>query len=544
MAALLWAIVAGSAASALSAPPETVPTLDTLLTHGADLEKRRDWRHAADVYERALRMHGERPELRQRWRFAEQRHNLCRRYHDVSFTRDMLALPLDSAVELYVEVLRKIDSYYVDPIDPDRLIRAGYRQLAIALDESCFQERCVRKEAKPALARLSEALAIRPATRIGDVAAAAAEVREAARIANPYLTHPTAVVLEFLAAACETLDPYSLHLSPQRLKDLYSAIDGNFVGLGVEVRGDKAGLRIAAVLPNSPASEGGLQDGDVVTSIDGKTLVGLAAEEAANLLQGADGSSVRLTVRRDPSPIPLSFVLLRREVIVNSVASCKPLTEAPGVGYLKLASFQKQTAAEVRGALIDLQQKTPVRSLVLDLRGNPGGLLDAAVQVAEQFIGKGVMVRTRGRAWGQSWDHEGQQPTPWRFPLAVLIDGDSASASEILAGAVKDHRRGWLIGTRSYGKGSVQSIFPLQSCRTGLRLTTARFFSPNNRPYEWVGVEPDVVVKRPAVGTFGEEAAPPREPSAVADAQLATAVRILTGSATTNANPSVADPGR
>jgi carboxyl-terminal processing protease len=521
----VWLLV-GAALVAADPPAAAPPPLETLVLHARTLEKELRWQQAADVYERALRLHGERPDLRECWRTAEQRHNLCRRYHDPSFTRDLLELTTEAALELDLEILRKIDAYYVEPVDHDRLVKAGYRQLATALDEPCFIERCVRPEAKGSLNQLRAILEHRPLLPIQSSAAAVEEAREAARLAEPFFNKPTGVVLEFISAACETLDPYSSHLSPQRLRDLYAMIDGNFVGLGVEVRGEKAGLKIVSVVPESPAANAGLQDGDVITQVDDKPLKGLPAEESANLLQGPDGSTVKIVVERD-AKAAIRYSLVRREVVVHSVAACELLDPARRVAYLKLGSFQKQTAAEVRDAILKLSQPTPIAGLVLDLRGNPGGLLDSAVQVANQFIGEGVMVRTRGRAWGQSWNHEVAVEPLWKFPLAVLVDGDSASASEILAGAIRDHRRGVLVGTRTYGKGSVQSIFPLQSQRTGLRLTTAKFFSPSDQPFELVGVQPDVVVPRRIVDAFGEEEPAPKRPTPAKDGQLAAALKAL-----------------
>jgi carboxyl-terminal processing protease len=521
----IWLSV--GAALVAADPPATAPPLESLVLHARTLEKESRWQQAADVYERALRLHGERPDVRECWRTAEQRHNLSRRYHDPSFAHDLLELPTESALELQQEILRKIDAYYVEQVDHDRLVRAGYRQLATALSEPCFVDRCVRPELKGSLDQLRTILAHRPLAPISDATGAVEEAREAARLAEPYFSRPTGVVLEFISAACETLDPYSSHLSPQRLRDLYAMIDGNFVGLGVEVRGEKNGLRILSVVPDSPAAKAGVQEGDVITDVDGRTLKGMPTEEAANTLQGPDGSAVRLVVERGGKG-GVCFSLIRREVVVHSVTASEIIDASRRLAYVKLASFQKQTATEVRTAINKLSQPTPLGGLILDLRGNPGGLLDSAVQVANQFVGEGVMVRTRGRAWGQSWNHEVAAQPMWRFPLAVLVDGDSASASEILAGAIRDHRRGVLVGTRTYGKGSVQSIFPLQSQRTGLRLTTAKFFSPNDHAFELVGVQPDVVVPRRIIDAFGEEEPAPKRPTLDKDGQLAAAVRALT----------------
>ena len=180
------------------------------------------------------------------------------------------------------------------------------------------------------------------------------------------------------------------------------------------------------------------------------------------------------------------------------------LDASAGIATLKLTSFQKTTAADLEAALRKLDA-AGMRSLVIDLRGNPGGLLSAAVDVADLFLERGLVVATRGRSPDEDFNYSAGRPGTWRMPLVLLIDGDSASSSEIFAGAIRDHRRGSIVGSRSYGKGSIQGIFPLDAAGVGMRLTTAKFFSPHGLPYSGVGVEPDVPVQtvaRPVDGTF------------------------------------------
>jgi carboxyl-terminal processing protease len=195
--------------------------------------------------------------------------------------------------------------------------------------------------------------------------------------------------------------------------------------------------------------------------------------------------------------------MVRRHVEVESVGNVKMVDHAQGVGYLQLSGFQKSSTEELDQAIRGLR-KQGLRALVIDLRGNPGGLLNVAVEIAERFIDRGVIVSTRGRAPGQSQVYRANARAVWTMPLYVLIDHDSASASEILAGALKDHRRAVVVGERSYGKGSVQSIFALRAAPAGLKLTTAKFYSPRSRPYSEQGVEPDITVAvraKPIEGT-------------------------------------------
>lgn len=202
------------------------------------------------------------------------------------------------------------------------------------------------------------------------------------------------------------------------------------------------------------------------------------------------------------------------------------IDRAAGIARVKLTSFQKTTAADLRAALGRLDA-AGMRALVLDLRGNPGGLLSAAVDVADVFLDRGLVVATRGRSPEEDFNYSAGRTGTWRMPLVVVIDGDSASSSEILAGAIRDHRRGTIVGSRSYGKGSIQGIFPLEAAGVGMRLTTAKFFSPRGLPFSGVGVEPDVPVVTAARPIDGSEVA-----VAQTDAALAAAVDVARRSVT------------
>lgn len=502
--------------------PTRAPERAVLVDRALDLERKQLWQQAADLYQRALRYYPDDAELRDRWHTAEQIYSLSRRYHDVSFQADLLTLPESEALALYREVLSKIQTHYVREVHLRDLVMAGYRTLDLALDRPVFQATNLSGLPAETLKLLDAKLeqAARSVGVIRTLGDAAAQARRASRICAAYgCKHSAAAILEFTSGACETLDPYSTQLSPNRLLELYSIIDGNFVGLGIEVRGEDGGLRIIEVLPDSPAQAAGLKDGETIIAIDGVALAGLNSEDAANRLQGKEGSSVRLDVRGAESERAVDVV--RREVIVHSVREARML-DVPGTGYIRIESFQKNTLSELEAALADLDAKG-MQNLIIDLRGNPGGLLDVSLDVVNLFIGEGVLVSTKGRAWGQNWSHNAK-PGPVRaLPLAVLVDGDSASASEIFASAIQDHRRGVVVGTRSYGKGSVQSIFPLSTAQTGLRLTTALFFSPDGKRLQNVGIEPDVVVHR-GEDSLGEEPPIPRNRSLATDSQLRAAV--------------------
>ncbi len=318
--------------------------------------------------------------------------------------------------------------------------------------------------------------------------------------------------MEFVFGTCDALpDEYTAYLTPDKLDDMFAIIDGNFVGLGVELKLDPLGLRLVGVIRGGPAATAGLKAGDRIVAVGGKSVKGLGLDEAAGRLQGAEGTRVAISVvRADASQ--QDYHLIRRHVEVESVTQAKMLPNSGGVGYIQLAGFQKSSTEEVDRAIGQLRRQG-MKSLVLDLRGNPGGLLNVAVDIADRFVDQGVIVSTQGRAPGQSQVYRARPDKPFAMPLVVLIDRDSASASEILAGALQELHRATIVGDHaSYGKGSVQSIFELRSVPAGLKLTTAKFYSPNDRPYHKQGVEPDrkVVVR-----------AKPTAPSAV-DAESET----------------------
>jgi carboxyl-terminal processing protease len=329
------------------------------------------------------------------------------------------------------------------------------------------------------------------------------------------------VILEFVYGACDSLDDYSTCLTPDRLNDLYAVIDGNFVGIGVELRSDDEGLLVVNTLAGSPAAEAGIRGGDHIVGIESKSTVGLPTDEAANRLQGAEGTQVQIWLRSPGDAQPRRLVLRRRSVEVQSVSMVQMISPNEGIGYVQLTGFQKTSLHELERAVASLERQG-MRTLILDLRGNPGGLLTSAVDIGDRFLTEGTIVSTRGRADGQTHTYKAQRGNTWTFPLVVLIDGESASASEILAGAIQDNRRGTIVGVRSFGKGSVQSIFPLDSLDAGVRLTTAKFFSPRGRAYSHQGVSPDIDVQRDTAWRPGGTTITHLDPSN--DPQLAAAL--------------------
>ena len=511
-------------------PPDPLPSdPDAVLQRALQLERKHSWSAAIDVYDQALEQWPSRTEFTHRRSLCETHYRIVRRYQDQSFRQVLLKLPRERALALYDELLERIESHYVDPVPLEPLVRRGLDNLEVALRDANFLETNVGRASPERVARLRDGLRkVRTRLSIADREAAESQVLATCDLARQTLGLGEApVILEFTYGACDALDDYTSYLTPDKLDDLYAMIDGNFVGLGIELKLDGEGLRLVGVIRGGPASEAGLKVGDQITHVAGRAVKGLSLDEAANRLQGTEGSLVDIQVLR-PDGSSRTFNMSRRHVEVESVNNAAIVDPKAGVGYVQLNGFQKSSAEELDKAIVKLRSRG-MRTLVLDLRGNPGGLLNVAVEIAERFIDRGVIVSTRGRAPGQSQVYRAGDRAVWKMPLYVLIDHDSASASEILAGALKEHQRAVVLGERSYGKGSVQSIFSLRTAPAGLKLTTAKFYSPKSRPYSEQGVEPDIAVrvaaKPTAVEGKGSGAEPFKETDPKDDPVVDQAVR-------------------
>jgi len=295
----------------------------------------------------------------------------------------------------------------------------------------------------------------------------------------------------------ETLDPHSRYLNPQALDDLESSTSGDYNGLGIEVIEREGKIVVNKVLPDSPAQQKGILKDDQITEINNNVLKGLTLDESLNLLRGGAGDKVKLALIRAEQP-QMVIRLNRAKIHVNSTIF--QLLEGQ-IGYIKIEQFQVETASEIEQALKSFQHKHHPRlnGLVLDLRDNPGGVLSAAIEVADLFISSGIIVSTKGRdSLANSVYYATKGDILSGAPIVVLINNGSASASEIVAGALQDHKRGLLMGTRSFGKGSVQTVWDLGG-GGGIKLTTARYYTPSERTIQGGGIIPDVEV---FAGTF------------------------------------------
>jgi carboxyl-terminal processing protease len=471
---------------------DPIATLD----RGQEFERRRNWSAAIQVYRDATIKWPSRSEFRSRLRLAEMHQRLVRRYQDGSFRDILLRLSREKAFDLFDELVERIEIHYVDAVALEPLIRRGFDNLEVALRDPKFAFLTINAPNHPAdrVDWLRDQLrARREALFVPDRETARDQVVLACDLARQALgIAPAPIILEFVFGCCDALpDDYTAYLTPDKLDDMLATIDGNFVGLGVELKNDDAGLKLVGVIRGGPAFDAGLKPGDRIVAVAGQSVKGLGLDDAAGRLQGSEGTSVDISVLR-PDGATKVFRLVRRHVEVESVGQAKLIEPGSVVGYIQLTGFQKSSTEELDRAISRLKRQG-MQYLVLDLRGNPGGLLNVSVEIADRFVDQGVIVSTRGRAPGQTQVYRAKPDKPYTMPLAVLIDRDSASASEILAGALQELKRAVVIGDRSYGKGSVQSIFELKSAPAGLKLTTAKFYSPRNRAYSEAGVTPDIL---------------------------------------------------
>ena len=288
------------------------------------------------------------------------------------------------------------------------------------------------------------------------------------------------------------LDPHSSYLNADRFKDMQVQTRGEFGGLGIEVTMENGYVKVVSPIDDTPAARADMKAGDFITQIDGEPVLGLTLSEAVDKMRGKVGSEIKLEVRREGEPEALNITIIRDVIKITSV---KHRTEGDA-GYIRITTFSQNTTPGLKKAVKELKEELgdKLSGYVLDLRNNPGGLLDQAIDVSDAFLEKGEIVSTRGR---NEQDTKRDNATPGDLfdgkPVVVLINGGSASASEIVAGALQDHKRAIVMGTKSFGKGSVQTVMPLPGYGA-MRLTTARYYTPSGRSIQAQGIEPDIIV--------------------------------------------------
>ncbi|MEP1231483.1 MAG: S41 family peptidase [Litorimonas sp.] len=332
-----------------------------------------------------------------------------------------------------------------------------------------------------------------------------------ARVRNDYVegVNDSELIEEAINGMLQSLDPHSSYLSPKNFKDFQVNTSGQYGGLGMEVTMEEGFVKVVAPIDDTPAKRSGIKAGDFITEIEGKSLLGQSLDEIIEILRGKPGEPITITVAREGVDDTLEFTLVR-EIIKRQIVRYEV---KDGLAYIRISQFNEKAsdglATAINSVRGELGGKIP--GIILDLRGNPGGRLDQSIKVSSAFLDGGEVVSTRGRKASDKDSYKGERGELAKgVPLVVLIDGASASASEIVAGAVQDRERGIIMGMTSFGKGSVQSIIPLRGGRDGaIKLTTQRYYTPDGRSIQGTGIDPDIAVS--AVPNDGEERSSTRE---------------------------------
>ncbi|MCA9006533.1 MAG: S41 family peptidase [Planctomycetaceae bacterium] len=527
---LLGCLLAAGADFAAADPgelPIVIPVTQTqAIAKGEEFERNRQWIKAIEHYEEALKEWPENDNIKYGLRRAKIHFGIDRRYADDSFSKVLLNQSRREAFILFDEILSKIQSHFVDPLSTTSFVAHGTESLYLALANDQFIKTHL-KGVPPEKVRV-----VRRILRenywnksVSSHHGAHQLIIEVCTMSYQHLgLRDTAVISEYMFGGCNALDDYSSFLTPERLGDLYDNIEGEFVGIGIEMKAEIGeGMLLINVLPDSPAEAAGVLSGDHIVAIDQNDCRNMTTDQAANLLRGTSGSQVILELESPGSDRTRTARVTRKAVQVKSFPIVKMLDQENGIAYIKMTGFQKTSAAELDAALHKLHGEG-MRALIWDVRGNPGGLLSAAVEVLDRFLEEGKLVSTKGRVPDQNWSYTAHRPGTWKIPMVLLVDENSASASEIVAGALTDHRRATVVGRKTYGKWSVQSIFPIRGS-TGLRLTTAKFYSPQGNTYGKIGIKPTITVEKDELQTAMYGAS--REQKLAADSDIKRGLQIL-----------------
>jgi carboxyl-terminal processing protease len=421
------------------------------------------------------------PELIQR--------KLTVRYGNPAVVHLLRSLSTEQGLQLFAEVSILIDSRHLKPSTYDARVKQAAKSLLGALENRSFlRANGMDGDSSRTAAFRSDLEQLANSRPISGRDEAYQALRWTIRVAEQHAgLRSSAVVLEFVYGSTDSLDKYSGFVPSLDRGSPSVELEDHIVGVGVEIKPDEKGMVVVNALSGGPAAEAGLQKGDLIESVNGQPVAGETLDAAVSLITGPPGSRVTLGVRREEKVADIPLV--RRRVEVHSVSEVKMLEE--NVGYIKLDKFAQNSSEEFDKALWGLY-RDGMKSLVVDVRGNPGGLLTTAIQMCNKFVPSGTLVSTRGRDVADNTVEYANRQHAWKVPLVVLVDGNSASASEIFAAAVQENSRGLIVGERTYGKGTVQTHFPLQTVSANLRLTTAQFFSPTGRTMAGAGVEPDI----------------------------------------------------
>ncbi len=420
------------------------------------------------------------------------------RYSNPVFLRFAEQLTGNRALVMYREVSRLIDTRHLEPASYAKRSRQALVNLSYAAGNPDFQranriqptERNVRLF-RTAVQQIHDS---KPMRDDNDVLQ---QIYQTVHAGQRYLNlQPKAVILEYAFGATRSLDQYSTFVPDRVAYGPGANLEDSIVGIGVEMKPHDLGAEVTRVLPGGPAESGRLQAGDLIISVDGHNLAGATVGHIADRILGGIGTPVKLGIQRGAWSTQ-TVTLIRQRVEIHHVRDAKLLSGTSGAGYIRIDRFSKNTKKDLEEAMWKLHRQG-MKSLVIDLRGNPGGLLDVAIEMSNMFLPCGAIVSTRGRTTADLMNESASYEKTWKVPLVVLVDENSASASEIFAAAIQENGRGLVVGRTTYGKGTVQTHFPLDAVSGSLKLTTAKFYSPNGREMAGAGVMPDVKVEEKA----------------------------------------------
>lgn len=476
-----------------------ITRIKALMRQAEQFEQQSAWDKACDIYENILRNQRDVPGLRERYQSCMRRYWQGRRHRDLSYKKEVLSLDYGQALRLY-GVLRDTlldGSLDKKQLSAAKLFQKGLEELDNLFDSALADPQCLPAIRPEAIREFREFLKknwanAAPANR----AQATRQIREVALAAQSMLQLDTTVtIMEFACGACYALDEYTLYLTPNQLRELCDSLRGENVGVGIHLAVQDNKVVIGEVpSPSTPADEAFLTKDDQIVAIDKKPVANLSPEAVRDLLHGPNGTTVDLQIITKGG-MPRTVALTRRPAMRS--VDFRWVNES--IGYVQVHCFQDTTVREI-DVVLDRALKSNMSALIMDLRGNSGGLFESAIDAARRFLPSGVITSLQHQdPQLHGIVYESKNPNAYSFPLVVLVDGDTASAAEVLAGALKHHKRARLVGQPTFGKGCTQCLLKLPNAAGGLptgglRLTVAKFYAPDGQPYTGRGIGPHVLV--------------------------------------------------
>jgi carboxyl-terminal processing protease len=477
-----------------------------LLSKALEFESKKQWRDAFAIWESVPPKERTSPVHREGYQRCLRHVLQERRHRERGFRDAILNLKKTGQVlDVYVKVVHILQTHYVD-LDrtaAGKLFRQGLLEMRCALEDEVFRRRYLAAASPESIADFQRELLQWNDNAVTDAASAREQLRKVGKLAQDMLSIPLPVTaFEFVCGACNSLDEYTAYLTPSQVSEMQALLRGKFAGPGIEVAVLDQKLVVGRIHPESQAART-LKVGDRILRVDRRKVDPEAAGEIRASLRGEPGSYVEVEIQSaDGSK---NTVKLERQPYVMPSVEFEP-EPRNDAGYIRVMSFTETTVQELKDAIGRLQA-AGMKGLILDLRGNPGGLFKPSIQTAEMFLPEGIIVHTQSRSSEFNESHKSHNPNAMTFPLVLLVDGDTASSAEVVAGALKENDRARLVGQTTFGKGSIQHVVPLEIVSAGVKITVARFLSPTGQPYNGRGVTPHVIVEVNSDQGMGDQAA-------------------------------------